>query len=379
MNPTSATPGRSGPPFRADQVGSLLRPEFLHAAREQFRLGRISGEQLRKVEDRAIAQAVRLQEEVGLKAITDGELRRAFFHLDFLEQLAGVRAGAAGVIRQADGSEQLAPPVIRVTERVRHVVNIQRGDFEFLASCLTPGHIGKVSIPSPTMLHFRGGRAGISAEAYPTLDPAFYEDVAAAYGAELQSLAAAGCRYVQLDDTNLAYLCDDSMRAAVRSRGDDPDELPHRYAAFINRLAAHKPPGMALTIHLCRGNFQSTWAASGGYERVAEALFTEMNVDGYFLEFDDARSGGFEPLRFLPRHKIAVLGLVTTKAGNIETVDALQRRIEEATRFASLEQLALSPQCGFASTVEGNKITQAQQRAKLELVVQTALRVWGAL
>lgn len=379
MNPPAATPVRSGPPFRADQVGSLLRPDFLHAAREQFTLGRISREQLREVEDRAIAQAVRLQEEVGLKAITDGELRRAFFHLDFLEQLAGVKAGASGVIRQADGTEQLAPPVIRVTERVRHVVDIQRADFEFLASCLTPGHIGKVSIPSPTMLHFRGGRAGISAEAYPTLDPAFYEDVAAAYAAELRSLAAAGCHYVQLDDTNLAYLCDDRMRAAVRSRGDDPDELPHRYAAFINRIAARKPPGMALTIHLCRGNFQSTWAASGGYERVAEALFSEMNVDGYFLEFDDARSGGFEPLRFMPRQKIAVLGLITTKGGNMETVDALQRRIEEATRFVSLEQLALSPQCGFASTVEGNKITEAQQRAKLDLVVQTALRVWGSL
>ncbi|HTT06670.1 MAG TPA: 5-methyltetrahydropteroyltriglutamate--homocysteine S-methyltransferase [Steroidobacteraceae bacterium] len=379
MNRPAATLARSAPPFRADQVGSLLRPDFLHAAREQFTLGRISPEQLREAEDRAIAQVIRLQEEVGLKAITDGELRRAFFHIDFLEQLAGVRAGAAGVIRQADGTEQLAPPVIRVTDRVRHVVDIQRADFEFLASCLTPGHIGKVSIPSPTMLHFRGGRAGISAEAYPALDPAFYEDVAAAYATELRSLAAAGCHYVQLDDTNLAYLCDDRMRAAVRSRGDDPDELPHRYAAFINRIAAQKPAGMALTIHLCRGNFQSTWAASGGYERVAEALFTEMNVDGYFLEFDDARSGGFEPLRFLPRDKIAVLGLVTTKAGNIETVDALQRRIEQATRFVSLEQLALSPQCGFASTVEGNKITQAQQRAKLELVVQTAMRVWGSL
>jgi len=379
MNPTAAPMPRSAPPFRADQVGSLLRPGYLHAARQQFTLGAIRHEQLRAVEDRAIAEAVKLQEEAGLPAITDGELRRAFFHLDFLEQLSGVHAGPAGVIRQADGTEQLAPPVIRVTERVRHVADIQRADFEFLASCLTPGHIGKVSIPSPTMLHFRGGRAGISRDAYPALDPEFYEDVAAAYAAELHSLAAAGCRYVQLDDTNLAYLCDDGMREAARSRGDDPDELPHRYADFINRLAAQKPADMTLTIHLCRGNFQSTWAASGGYERIAEALFAEMDVDGYFLEFDDARSGGFEPLRYLPRHKIAVLGLVTTKSGRIETVEALQRRIEEATRFASLEQLALSPQCGFASTQEGNRISQAEQRAKLELVVQTALKVWGSV
>lgn len=379
MSPTVVPQAHRGPPFRADQVGSLLRPDFLHAAREQFTLGRLSREQLRAVEDRAIAQIVKLQEEVGFTAITDGELRRAFFHIDFLEQLAGVKAGPAGVIRQPDGTQQLTPPVIRVTGRVRHVTDVQRADFEFLASCLSPGHIGKVCIPSPTMLHFRGGRAGISQDAYPQLDPAFYEDVAAAYAAELHSLAAVGCRYVQLDDTNLAYLCDDKMRAAVRSRGDDPDELPHRYARFINRICAQKPAGMALTIHLCRGNFQSTWAASGGYERVAEALFTEMDVDGYFLEFDDDRSGGFEPLRFLPGNKIAVLGLVTTKSGKIETVESLQRRIEEATHFAALEQLALSPQCGFASTMEGNKITEAQQRAKLELVVQTAMKVWGSL
>jgi len=379
MTPPATPQAHRGPPFRADQVGSLLRPDFLHAAREQFKLGRISAEQLRAAEDRAIAQAVKLQEDVGFTAITDGEMRRAFFHIDFLEQLAGVKAGPASVIRQTDGTQQLTPPVIGVTGRVRHVADIQRADFEFLSSCLTPGHIGKVCIPSPTMLHFRGGRAGISREAYPELDPAFYEDVAAAYATELQSLAAAGCRYVQLDDTNLAYLCDDKMRAAVRSRGDDPDELPHRYADFINRLSAQRPAGMALTIHLCRGNFQSTWAASGGYERVAEALFAEMDVDGYFLEFDDARSGGFEPLRFLPRNKVAVLGLVTTKSGNdMESVDSLQRRIEQATQFASLEQLALSPQCGFASTMEGNKITEAQQRAKLELVVQTARKVWGS-
>jgi len=368
-----------GPPFRADQVGSLLRPDYLHAAREQFRRGRIGREQLREVEDRAIAQAVRLQEEVGLKAITDGELRRGSFHLDFLARLSGVQTGEIAILRQPDGTEKLVPPAIRVTARVRHVADIQRADFEFLASCLSPGHIGKVAIPSPTMLHFRTGRTGISLSSYPQLDPKFYDDVAAAYAAELHSLAAAGCRYVQLDDTNLAYLCDDDMRAAVRSRGEDPDQLPHRYAQLINRLCAQKPAGMALTIHLCRGNFRSTWAASGGYERIAEALFGEMNVDGYFLEFDDERSGGFEPLRYLPAGKLAVLGLVTTKSGELETIASLERRIEQATRFVALDQLALSPQCGFASTAEGNRISEPEQRAKLELVVQTACKVWGSL
>jgi 5-methyltetrahydropteroyltriglutamate--homocysteine methyltransferase len=227
------------------------------------------------------------------------------------------------------------------------------------------------------MLHFRGGRAGISREHYPELEPDFYEDVAQAYGQELQSLHQAGCRYVQMDDTNLAYLCDDKMREAARSRGDDPDELPHRYAKFINRVVARKPPGMTLAVHLCRGNFKSTWAAQGSYEPVAEALLTEMNVDAYFLEYDDARSGDFRPLRFLPKGKTVVLGLVTTKRGDLESKDLLKRRIEEAGRYAALEQLCLSPQCGFSSTVEGNRITVEDQRAKLRLVVETAQEVWG--
>jgi 5-methyltetrahydropteroyltriglutamate--homocysteine methyltransferase len=375
----SSVSSHQGPPFRADQVGSLLRPAYLLEARAQHEQGRISAPQLRAVEDRAIAEAVRMQQDVGLKGITDGEYRRTYFHLDFLRHLDGVQCDAPVTVRKPDGTEELVPSAIRVTGKVRHVRDIQRADFEYLASCLAPGQVGKVTIPSPTMLHFRGGRAAISSEHYPQLEPDFYQDVADAYGAELRSLAAAGCRYVQLDDTNLAYLCDAHIRETVRARGEDPDELPRRYARFINRVAAHKPAGMTLAIHLCRGNFRSTWAAQGGYEPVAEALFTQMNVDAYFLEYDSARSGDFAPLRHLPKHKIAVLGLVTTKLGELESPAQLQRRLDEAAKFVPLEQLALSPQCGFSSTVHGNNISFEQQRSKLELVVRTALEVWGSL
>jgi 5-methyltetrahydropteroyltriglutamate--homocysteine methyltransferase len=365
---------RTMPPFRADHVGSFLRPKYLLDAREQAARGELSRDQLREVEDRAIAEVVAMQEAVGLRGVTDGEFRRTYFHIDFLEQLGGVKTDIPVTIRKPDGTEELAPPVMRVVDRVRHVKDIQLADFRYLASRTrgTP----KVTIPSPTMLHFRGGRAGISRQHYPDLD-AFYQDVADAYGDELRSLAAAGCRYVQMDDTNLAYLCDDKMREAARQRGDDPDELPHRYAAFINRVVAQKPAGMTLAVHLCRGNFKSTWAAQGGYEPVAEALLTEMNVDAYFLEYDDARSGDFKPLRFLPKGKIVVLGLVTTKLGDLESKDALKRRIDEAAQHAPLEQLALSPQCGFSSTVHGNAIAMEAQTAKLRLVVETAREVWG--
>lgn len=365
----------TSPPFRADHVGSFLRPDYLLAAREQKSRGEISAAQLRVVEDRAIAEVVAMQESVGLQAVTDGEFRRTYFHIDFLEQLAGVACEPPRLVKKPDGSDELAPPVMRVVDKVRHQRDIQVADFEYLRSCTrrTP----KVSIPSPTMLHFRGGRAGISATRYPELEPDFYADVAAAYGAELHALAKAGCRYVQMDDTNLAYLCDDNMRAAARARGDDPAELPHRYAGFINRVMAHKPAGMTLAVHLCRGNFQSTWAAQGDYEPVAEALLSEMDVDAYFLEYDDARSGDFKPLRFLPKGKTVVLGLITSKSGALESKDTLKRRIDDAARYVPLEQLALSPQCGFSSTVHGNKLTVEDQRAKLRLVVETAAEVWG--
>ena len=369
---------RTTPPFRADHVGSFLRPKFLLEAREQFFVKKaITAEQLRLVEDRAITQIVKFQQGAGLQSITDGEFRRTYFHIDFLDQLGGVKTDIPVTIIRPDGSEELAPPAMRVIDKVRHVKNIQLADFQYLKSQATAGLTPKVTIPSPTMLHFRGGRAGISREAYPELDPAFYDDVAKAYGEELQSLADAGCTYVQMDDTNLAYLCDEKMREAARQRGDDPDELPHRYAGFINKVVALKPAGMTLAMHLCRGNFKSTHAAAGNYEPVAEALLSEMNLDAYFLEYDDERSGDFRPLRFLPKGKIVVLGLVTTKFGEMESKDALKRRIEEAARYAPLDQLCLSPQCGFSSTVHGNNIAVEAQRAKLRLVIETAQDVWG--
>ena len=368
---------RTTPPFRADHVGSFLRPKFLLDAREQKARGEINAAQLRAVEDKAIAEIVKFQQDVGLQSITDGEFRRTYFHIDFLEQIGGVKTDIPVTIRKPDGTEELAPPVMKVVDKVRHVKDIQRADFEFLKRQVAPGMTPKVTIPSPTMLHFRGGRAGISKVHYPELDPAFYDDVATAYGEELRSLYNAGCRYVQMDDTNMAYLCDDKMREAARLRGDDPNELPHRYAAFINKVVAKKPPGMTLAMHLCRGNFKSTHAAAGNYEPVAEALLSEMNLDAYFMEYDDDRSGDFKPLRFLPKGKIVVLGLVTTKFGEMESKDTLKRRIDEAAKYAPLDQLCLSPQCGFSSTVHGNNIAVEAQRAKLRLVVETAAEVWG--
>ncbi len=373
---------RTQPPFRADHVGSFLRPAHLLEARDQFfNQKRIDAAQLRAVEDRAIAEIVKFQADVGLQSITDGEFRRTYFHIDFLEQLGGVKTDIPVTIRKPDGTEELAPPVIRVIDKVRHAKNIQLADFQFLKTQVEalglPGVVPKVTIPSPTMLHFRGGRAGISREAYPELDPVFYDDVARAYGEELQSLADAGCTYVQMDDTNMAYLCDERMREAARSRGDDPNELPHRYAKFINKVVAQKPAGMTLAIHLCRGNFKSTHAAAGNYEPVAEALLSEMHLDAYFMEYDDDRSGDFRPLRYLKPGKTVVLGLVTTKFGQLEHKDDLKRRIEEASKYAPLEQLCLSPQCGFSSTVHGNNIAVEDQRRKLALVVETAREVWG--
>ena len=372
---------RSTAPFRADHVGSFLRPKFLLDAREQRAKGEITPEQLRAVEDKAITEIVKFQEDVGLQSITDGEFRRTYFHIDFLEQLGGVKTDIPVMIEKPDGTQELAPPVMRVIDKVRHLKDIQRADFEYLQSQVNSlgksGLTPKVTIPSPTMLHFRGGRAGISKQHYPELEPEFYDDVAKAYGEELQSLADAGCTYVQMDDTNMAYLCDEKMREAARQRGDDPNELPHRYAGFINKVVAHKPEGMLLAMHLCRGNFKSTFAAAGNYEPVAEALLAEMNLDAYFLEYDDDRSGDFRPLRYLPKGKIVVLGLVTTKFGEMESKDALKRRIDEAAKYAPLDQLCLSPQCGFSSTVHGNNIAVQAQRDKLRLVVEVANEVWG--
>lgn len=365
------------PPFRADHVGSFLRPEALIDARAAHRDGALNAAQLRAVEDEAIRGVVSMQEELGLQSITDGEFRRTYFHTDFLLQLDGVdEAGGTQVKFHQHGGKELeyAPPVMKITGPIRHARDIQRADYEFLASCTS--RTPKVTIPSPTMLHFRGGREAIDDTAYPDLED-FYADLAAAYRAEIASLADAGCRYLQLDDTNLAYLCDDTQRENARRRGMDPDELPRLYARLINDSIRDRPDDMVVGVHLCRGNYRSSWAAEGGYEPVAEVLFNELDIDSYFLEYDDPRSGDFAPLRFLPKGKTVVLGLVTTKLGELEQPDDIRRRIDGAAQFAPLDQLALSPQCGFSSTVHGNDIEVEQQAAKMRLVIDIADQVWG--
>lgn len=363
------------PPFRADHVGSLLRPPEIHAARAEVAAGEMTPAALREVEDAAIRAAVARLEATGMQAITDGEFRRRWFHLDFLEQLDGVTV-TGHIPASSDSAEtvHMTPPKITVTGKLRHVRNIQVADFEFLASVTTK--TPKVSIPSPTMVHFRGGRAGIDIESYPDLE-VFFDDLAAAYRDEIAALYAAGCRYIQLDDTNLAYLCDPVMRQGAVERGDDPDELPRAYAELINKSLADRPADLTVGVHLCRGNFRSTHFASGGYEPVAEVLFTELAVDAYFLEYDDERSGGFEPLRFVPPDKTVVLGLVTSKFPELEPYDQLAARVDEASKYVSLDQCCLSPQCGFASTIEGNALTADQQWAKLEHVVEVAGRIWS--
>src|SRR5499427_6138841 len=362
---------RVNPPFRADHVGSLLRPSALIEARNRQRAGVISKDELRRIEDTHIRDVVRKQQDAGLKSITDGEFRRTFFHIDFLERLEGVTVsgGIETKFHSRTGVIDFAPPAVSVTGKLRHVADIQRADFEFLKSVTT--QTPKVTIPSPTMVHFRGGRKTIDIHAYPDMDE-FFHDLARCYRDEIDSLYRAGCRYVQLDDTNLAYLCDPKLRAGAKERGLDPDHLPRDYAALINSVIDGRPNDLTIAVHLCRGNFKSAWVAEGGYEPVAEVLFNELNVDGYFLEYDDERSGDFRPLRFLPKGKTIVLGLVTTKLGELESKDMLKRRIDEAATYAPIEQLCISPQCGFSSTVHGNAIAVEAQRAKLRLVVEVA-------
>lgn len=362
------------PPFRADQVGSLLRPREVLEAREQFATGAITAGQKRRIEDDAIARAVRKVEEVGMRAVTDGEFRRTWFHLDFLEQLAGVEvSGAIAASSNAAETVHFTPPRLAVTGPLRHVRDIQVDDFKYLAGVTT--QTPKVSIPSPTMVHFRGGRAAIDIESYPDLD-VFFDDLAQCYRDEIAALYAAGCRYLQLDDTNLAYLCDPKMRAGAVERGDDPNELPRTYAALINDSLRDKPGDMRVGIHLCRGNFRSTWFAEGGYEPVAEVLFGDLDVDAYFLEYDDERSGDFAPLRFVPSNKTVVLGLISSKVADMESIDSLAQRVDEAATYVPKEQLCLSPQCGFSSTVHGNNITEDVQWAKLKLTVDAANQIW---
>lgn len=363
------------PPFRAEQVGSLLRPPSVLTARNRFKKGEISAEELRAVEDTAISEAISKVESIGMQVVTDGEFRREYFHLDFLQKLDGVTVSGS-IEASSDAKEKVGftPPTLSVTGKLRHVRNIQVDDFKFLKSHVT--RTPKVSIPSPTMVHFRGGRAAIDIESYPDLDE-FFEDLAQCYRDEIAALYAAGCRYVQIDDTNLAYLCDPKMRAAASERGDDPNELPRTYAALINDVIDNRPDDLIVGVHLCRGNFQSTWFAQGGYEPVAEVLFNDMNVDAYFLEYDDERSGDFAPLRFVPDNKTVVLGIVSSKLPQLEPQSELITLINEAAQYMPLENMCLSTQCGFSSTAHGNKITAEDQWAKLALVVDTARKVWG--
>jgi len=360
------------PPFRADQVGSLLRPVELSNARKRWKQGALSAGKLKEIEDRAIRQAVSKQEAIGLQAVTDGEFRRDWWHLDFLGQLDGV-INKVNPGPKFGGTEE-QPPIATVTGKVGCSSPVMVQDFAFLKSVAkaTP----KFTIPSPSMLHLRGGRDAISKEAYPDLEQ-FWLDVAAAYRKAIAHLAHAGCAYLQLDDTAFAYLCDPKIRETCRKNGDDPAKLPRRYADTINAALKDKPAGMTVTMHTCRGNFKSAWVAEGGYDPVAGAMFS-ADVDGFFMEFDSARSGTFEPLRALPKGKKVVLGLVTTKVGEIENKAMLKSRIAEAAKFVPLENLCLSPQCGFSSTHHGNALSEADQWKKLELIVEVAREVWGS-
>jgi 5-methyltetrahydropteroyltriglutamate--homocysteine methyltransferase len=369
---------RTLPPFRADHVGSLLRPARLLAARDGHAVGRVDAEQLRAIEDEAIAGVVAMQRDVGLQAATDGEFRRALWHMDFINQIGGVGNAPGNMavrFHNAEGDIVWTPAALHIDSKIQMVKTIFGDHFEYLKS-LTGELVPKLTIPSPNMVHYRGGPAAIDPGVYPDTEE-FWRDLSAAYADEVARLAALGCRYLQFDDTSLAYLNDPVQRAQLSERGDDADHLHLRYIRQVNDALAAKPEGMVVTTHLCRGNFRSSWAASGGYDFVAEALFGGLAVDGFFLEYDDERSGGFEPLRFVPPGKMVVLGLVTTKSGELEKPDDLKRRIDEAARFLPLDQLCLSPQCGFSSTVEGNTLSYAQQVAKLELLVSVAADVWG--
>src|SRR5579862_1582136 len=368
---------RNTPPFRADHVGSLLRPPELHAARDQKKRGEITAEQLRQVEDKAIRDVVKLQEDLGFQVTTDGEFRRTFWHLDFLEQFANVTVVPPSIkasFHTHTGDIHFAPPGIRVVGKLSRPHPIFVDHFKFLKSVtkVTP----KITIPAPSNMHFRGGRKAIDEKAYPDLGE-FYADLGRVYSEEVKDLAAAGCRYLQIDEVNFAYLCDPKLREQVQNIGSDPKTLPQTYAKLINDSIATRPADMTIAMHLCRGNFKSAWVAEGGYEPVADVLFNQVNVTGYFLEYDDPRSGDFAPLRFVPKGKVVILGLVTTKLPQLETKDELKRRIEEAAKYCPLDQLALSPQCGFSSTIEGNDVTVDDEIAKLRLVVETAKEVWG--
>jgi 5-methyltetrahydropteroyltriglutamate--homocysteine methyltransferase len=359
------------PPYRADQVGSLLRPKELADARKSFKAGNLKEHALGQIEDRCIREAISRQEAVGLQSITDGEFRRDWWHLDFMSQLDGVTSVVNPGPKFGGTEEQ--PPIPSVTGKVGCSRPIMVKDFVFLKA--NTQETAKFTIPSPAMLHLRGGRSSISREVYPDLAE-FWADTAAAYRTAIRHLADAGCSYLQLDDVSFAYLCDPKIQETARRNGDDPAKLPRTYANAVSAALKGRPAGMTVTMHTCRGNFKSSWVASGGYEPVAEAMFSSA-VDAFFMEFDSERAGGFEPLRYLPKGKKVVLGLVTSKVPALESKDFLKKRIEEASRYVPLENLCLSPQCGFSSTHHGNSLTADEQWRKLERVVEVAREVWG--
>ena len=365
---------RTKPPFRADHVGSLLRPAALKQARAKRERGEITAEELKTIEDREIEAVIRKQEEAGLRSVTDGEFRRAFWNYDFLGQLDGVEA-YLGERKIKFQGPQPKPMMLRVIGKLggyRAHPMIEHFKFVAAHAKATP----KMTVPSPSSLHFRYGRDAVPVEIYPDMDD-FYRDLGEGYRKALRAFSDAGCRYLQLDEVNFTYLCDPKLRAFVANRGEDPETLPHVYARMINAALSDVAPDVTKAMHLCRGNFQSTFVASGGYEPVAEILFNEINIDAYFMEYDSDRAGGFAPLRFVPKGKMVVLGLVTSKSGTLESKDELKRRIDQAARYIDLDQLCLSPQCGFASTEEGNILAEDEQWAKLRRIVEVADEVWG--
>jgi 5-methyltetrahydropteroyltriglutamate--homocysteine methyltransferase len=369
---------RSQPPFRADHVGSLLRPPELLQARADHAAGRITADELRAVEDEAIRAAVRMQEDVGLQSATDGEFRRTSWHMDFIYQLQGVHRTDEQILvhfRNAYGNLDFTSAALRIDGKIGLDEPIFGPAFSFLRETVTTA-VPKLTIPSPSMVHYRGGPAAIDRSVYPD-DDQFWADLSAAYAKQVAGVAALGCTYLQLDDTSLAYLNDPAQRAELAAKGGDPVHQHERYIRQINAALADRPVGLHVTTHLCRGNYRSAWTAEGGYDFVAEALFGQLDVDGFFLEYDDPRSGGFAPLRFVPPGKQVVLGLVTTKRPELESKDDLKRRIDEAAQYVPIEQLCLSGQCGFSSTVEGNNLTLDEEIAKLRLIVETAAEVWG--
>lgn len=369
---------RITPPFRADHVGSFLRPEKLKTAREQFQNGKIDQAELTAIEDEAIRDVVKMQEDVGLMGISDGEFRRGSWHMDFLYQFDGVKKYQDSLkvkFQNEQGGIEFTPSALKVEGKIGLSKTIFGEAFSFLQSVTTKG-TPKLTIPAPSMMHYRGGRAVVNEAVYPNIED-FWRDLGTAYADEVERLGKLGCKYLQLDDTSLAYLNDPKQREYMEQQGGDGEHQHLTYIKVFNAALAKKPQDMAICTHMCRGNFRSSWVASGGYEFVAEALFNELNVDGFFMEWDDERSGGFEPLRFVPKNKYVVLGLITSKKAQLENKDDIKRRIEEASQYVDLDQLCLSPQCGFSSTTDGNALTYDNQVAKLRLVVEVAEEVWG--